>query len=279
MRAGMAEDGWLQPEGVFLWLLPWARRISSAGLFVEHHHRELGTLVGILAILTFGAAVVADPRKKAAAFALFGLLAVTGQGVIGGMRVLENNIQFAFLHGALGQAVFAVLAAVAVVLSLKWRTVKHVPWTEDPRLVGLATVSAALIWIQATIGGYFRHHAAHAALGMHVMLAIGVFLSVLTLVRRLKTAAQREEVPACASAVLKRCAVFLTMCLHSQVLLGVLAAYASFALSGGPEGSKIHPLELITATAHVLVGACLLAAATITALWTRGMVVPSEVSA
>lgn len=274
MRAGMAEEGWLRPEGAFLWLMPWARRISSAGFFVEHHHRELGTLVGILTILTVLAAFFLDPRRKATAFAVFGLLVVIGQGVIGGKRVLENNVQFAFLHGALGQAVFAVLAAVALVLSLKWRTVKHVPWTEDPGLAGLATVSVILIWIQATVGGYFRHHAAHAALGMHVLLAVAVFLSVLTLARRLKAAAQREEVPTCASGVLKRCALLLTMCLHSQVLLGVLAAYSIFALSGGPEGSKIHPLELITATGHVMVGASLLAVATTTALWTRGMVLP-----
>lgn len=275
MRAGMAENGWLQPDGHLLWLYPWAKRISSAGVFVEHHHRELGTLVGLLSVLTVVTTLIFDGRMRAKAFALLGLLAVTGQGVIGGFRVLENNVQLAFLHGAIGQAVFAILAAVALVLSSKWRTVKHVPWTEDPRLAGLATTAMVLVWLQGAIGGYFRHMGSHAALGVHVLLAVGVLLSVLTLTRRLKEARKRPEVPACAAGVLRRCAIFLTAFLHSQILLGVLAAYSIFALSGGPAGQDIHALELITATGHVIVGASLLAAATVTALWTRGMQVPA----
>ena len=217
MRAGMAEEGWLNPEGQFLFLMPWARRISSAGFFVEHHHRELGFIVGLLCIATVLATFALDPRKKAKAFALMGLLAVIGQGVIGGFRVLDNNVQLAFLHGALGQMVFAILAAVALVLSRKWRTVKHVPWTEDPGLFGLARGLVVVVWLQGAIGAYFRHNHSHAALGIHVLLALGVLVGILGLTRRLKDASARPEVPSCASGVLRRCAIVLTACLHTQI--------------------------------------------------------------
>ena len=50
LRAGMAESNWINPDGHFLWFYPLAMRIQNIGVFVEHHHRELGSLVGLLAI-------------------------------------------------------------------------------------------------------------------------------------------------------------------------------------------------------------------------------------
>lgn len=271
MRAGMAENGWMHVDGYLLWTLPWAERISSAGKFVEHHHRELGTLVGLLSILTVVSTAISSRRMKTKLIALLGLVAISGQGALGAFRVLNNDSGLAFFHGAFGQAVFALLAAVALVTSLKWQAVKHVPWTAEPRLYGMAVFTTILIWVQSTLGAVFRHQGGHGALGSHVLVAIAVFVCVMVLIKRLKAAAQQPEVPTCAAGVLRRCALLLTIFLHSQVLLGVLAAMSIFALSGGTDGPEIHPAELITATAHVLVGASLLASATITALWAGGM--------
>ncbi|MFT7677904.1 MAG: heme A synthase [Planctomycetota bacterium] len=272
MNAGMAEDDWMFPDGHLLWLYPWAMRIRDAGVFVEHHHRELGTLVGLLSILTVIATAVSGRRLGTKVLALLGLIAVCGQGALGAFRVLNNDSGLAFFHGSLGQAVFALLAAVALVTSRKWQTVKHVPWAAEPRLYGMAVFITILVWVQATLGAVFRHNqAAHAALGGHVLVAIAVFVCVMVLSKRLKAAAQQSEVPSCAAGVLRRCALLLTIFLHSQVLLGILATMSIFMLSGKADGPETHAAELITATAHVMVGAGLLASATITALWTGGM--------
>ena len=99
LRAGMAEDGWFQPEGHWLWLYPWEKRVASLGRFVEHHHRELGTVVGFLSIATVVATYFAGAGKRAVRVALVGLFAVSFQGVVGGTRVLDNAPQLAFLHG------------------------------------------------------------------------------------------------------------------------------------------------------------------------------------
>ena len=271
MNAGMAEDGWMFPDGHLLWLYPWAMRIRDAGVFVEHHHRELGTLVGLLSILTVVSTAISGRRLKTKLIAFLGLAAICGQGALGAFRVLNNDSGLAFLHGAFGQAVFALLAVVALVTSQKWQAVKHVPWSASPRLYGLASFTTILIWVQATIGAVFRHKGGHGALGSHMLVAIVVFVCVMVLVKRLKAASQRAEVPTCAAAVLRRCALLLTIFLHSQVLLGLLATMSIFMLSGKPEGPAVHPAELITATAHVMVGAGLLASATLTALWAGGM--------
>ena len=56
MRAGMAENGWLQPDGYLLWTYPWALRVRSAGVFVEHQGHELFACRGLAAELErFGA--------------------------------------------------------------------------------------------------------------------------------------------------------------------------------------------------------------------------------
>jgi cytochrome c oxidase assembly protein subunit 15 len=268
LRAGMAEDGWLHPENQFLWLMPWARRISSAGLFVEHHHRELGTLVGLLAIGTVVVTCVHERRLGPILAAVLALAAVIVQGAIGGFRVLENNPQLAFLHGALGQAVFALLAAVALYLSRGWSRAPRVRWTARTGLA-LAPFAALLVYGQIVLGAWLRHGHSSVALSLHVLGALAALGALLALAHGLKSAAQRPEARGEPARLLRRQGRRVLTLLAAQVALGVLATIAIYSWSGGMQSQTIHPGEVVFATAHVAVGALLLAVCVNAALWSR----------
>ena len=114
------------------------------------------------------------------------LLAVSLQGVIGGLRVLENSPDLAFLHGALAQAVFAFIGATAVYLSDGWRAAATP--TADERAGGLrrlALATCGVVYGQAVLGAWFRHSAVKLALGLHVLVALAAAALVIGLSRRL----------------------------------------------------------------------------------------------
>ena len=273
MRAGMAEDGWLNPDGHFLWFYPLARRAQSLGFFVEHHHREFGSLVGLLAI---GAAICAwrrEDRRLGRVLPGLALLAVCLQGLLGGLRVLENSPNLAFVHGALAQAVFALLAATVVYLSPRWRAARA---TEDP-LGGASarssSTAAVLTFAQVVLGAIFRHSGNDLALSMHVLLSVGVLASVVVTCRHLRTAARQGEELGVDRRVLLAVVVRLQTLLGLQVLLGLLTTFFIYEVSGGMQ-APVSLGEAVFATAHVAVGALLLASTVEAALWSRRVLIP-----
>ena len=277
MRAGMAEDGWLRPDGYLLWLYPWAMRIRDAGVFVEHHHRELGSLVGLLSIATVVVTFAQDRRRSARTLAMGALLAIAGQGAIGGFRVLENNPELAFLHGALAQAVFAFLAVVALVLSRGWRSVGSsvdgeadrgpgTEWRADPRLRGLASVALLATFGQAVLGAWLRHGHSALALALHATGAIAVAAAIVATGLRFRRASDAAADPSVARLA-RRAGRHLFVLLGLQVALGIASTVAIYGVSGGMRSSRISSAELVFATLHVAVGALLLASLARAAVW------------
>ena len=269
LRAGMAEPGWLQPEGHLLWLYPWEKRIASAGVFVEHHHREFGSLVGFLCIFTLLSAIVSKRGKGAVLAAFIGLAAVSGQGILGGFRVLENNPQFAFLHGALGQAVFGILVGVAVLLSSRWAQTPGVSWVKPPRIGTLSVIMLVALCGQVLLGAIYRHGHGHTAIALHGFWAVAVIYLGMSLAKRLKKAAKQEGLDPEIRDVLRRSAFLMTLFLHMQWVLGGLALYALFALSDGMHGEEISKGEIVFSTMHVTVGAMLIGSVVNVFLWSR----------
>ncbi|MEM1213967.1 MAG: COX15/CtaA family protein [Planctomycetota bacterium] len=104
------------------------------GAFWEHFHRLVGTLVGVLAIIA--AVVVARTQRHRpwlvwATIGMLGLIIV--QGLKGGLRVSENSIKLAGVHGVVGQLILAFGVFLLVALSMTWwrATQGSVPTDED----------------------------------------------------------------------------------------------------------------------------------------------------
>ena len=51
---------------------------------------------------------------------MIALILVSVQGTLGGLRVIEESVPLAIIHGVLGQLTFATLASIAAVTSTTW---------------------------------------------------------------------------------------------------------------------------------------------------------------
>ncbi len=263
LGAGMAVDGWLVAEGHFLLVFPVEKWFRDTATFVEHTHRLFGVLVGVFAVATLVATWRGDRRPAARVLSAAALLAVCGQGALGGFRVLENDPQLAFLHGASAQAVFALLVCCVLVLSPRWRAARP----SAPRGAGgarlLAGLAGAAVCGQVVLGAWYRHELRPAPEpgvgGLLLLHALGALL-VLDLVLLLAGAIARLAQTGSGLEALRRGGTRLLVLLAVQVALGFLAW-----LSYRPDA--VGPLEWGLAIAHVLGGGLLLAQCATVWMW------------
>ncbi len=89
--------GWRSPigratYGYNLFLYPYKTwLLGPFDLFIEHGHRLLGAVVGIVAIAIVVVAYLREPRRWVWLLAVGLLVAVIAQGVLGGMRVVLGD--------------------------------------------------------------------------------------------------------------------------------------------------------------------------------------------
>lgn len=230
------------------------------GVAIEHGHRMIAGTVGLmtalLAVWTWRTEVRPAVRRLAAA----ALAAVVVQAVLGGVTVLLLLPTVVSVgHAALGQAFFCLVVALAVVTGSDWQRVRRSG--SDAPLRRLTVTLAGALFAQLLLGAVMRHtgaglaipdfplafgrlvpelgstavaiHFAHRAWAL--VVAALVFGTALRVVRRHG-----------AEARLVRPAALLVAGVCLQVFLGALTIWSQKA-----------PLPT---TAHVAVGAFLLAA-------------------
>jgi len=280
LGAGMAVEGWLVPEGHFLWAFPLDKWLRDLGTFVEHSHRLLGSAVGLLAIGALAAAWIEKRPRAQLALAALALAAVCGQGALGGLRVLENSPQLAFVHGLCAQAVFALLALQAWVFAPRASS-ERAALARAPELARIAWAAGLVGLVQAALGGWYRHALrqggetawVEAGLGLHLLGALVAFGAYARLAARLEMTASREgaHAPEAARAVHRR-ARRVALLLGAQIALG-LFAWLSHG-SGSAEGASAaaQALLVLSGSAHVLIAALLLAQALLVAASARANV-------
>ncbi|MBM3977695.1 MAG: hypothetical protein FJ299_11985 [Planctomycetes bacterium] len=249
LRAGMAVEGWIFPEGHFLVTFPVQKWFRDLPTFVEHTHRLFGVLVGLAAIATLVACLATRAGARAIGLAAAALLAVCAQGTLGGLRVLENSPQLAFLHGVCAQLVFALLGVVAWQLRPGWKSLGDVEYPEGPPLRRAALWCTLLLLGQIALGAWYRHGLrtqqladVEMRLSLHLIGALAAFAAVVVLAGRLQSSGDARAL---------RLARGLRVLLFAQLGLG-LAAW----LLRDPRG--LTPAEWATSVLHVLVGALLL---------------------
>ena len=191
--AGMAVPDWPTTFGYNMFLYPWQKWLFGPwNLFIEHGHRLLGAIVGMLTILVVAAVWRFDRRGWMRFVALGALAAVIFQGGLGGMRVIQNEVLLAKVHGCVAPAVFALFAAMAVFTSRTWKLAP--PVTDHPtagKLHRLALLTTVLAYAQLLLGAELRHIAVDATPGafravvvFHLLMAGVVMLHALVLAVR-----------------------------------------------------------------------------------------------
>jgi len=226
------------------------------GVRVEHAHRLYGAAVGLA---TIGLAVwffCFEPRRWMKVLGVVALLAVIGQGILGGTRVTQVSTFLAAVHGCTAQAFFGLMAAFCVLTGRDW--LSDSPREPDShRFRRRAVIMLALIYGQIVLGAWVRHYGTLAAVTAHSLLAAAVL--VYALVLAVSVERHKQDVPALVawSRLLAGSAV-------AQVVLGIVALVYVLPLGGMPRPSGFY--EAVLRTGHQTNAALLLAASVVFAL-------------
>ncbi|HEX9793514.1 MAG TPA: COX15/CtaA family protein [Planctomycetota bacterium] len=249
LDVGMAVPDWPTTFEQNMFTYPFSEMTESTGVFFEHSHRLAGALIGFASIALVAAAVASRGVPRALrAFAVLALLGVCVQGLLGGLRVLENERIIAMVHGIGAQAVLALFVVVLKLSSQAWSAPARP--ANAPRAARLrlwSGVAVAVLFVHLFAGAGLRHQ--QASLSGHLVLAGVVTVVLLAVVRMaLLHFADRKAVAGAARA--------LVTLLGVQLGLGL----GSWAFKHGPAaaGTSIE-LHAAVSAAHVVVGAAVMA--------------------
>ena len=255
---------WPTTYGHFMFSFPLSQMVG--GILYEHGHRMIASIVGCL---TIGLAVwlwLRDDRRWVKRLGLLAVVAVTLQGLLGGITVLYFlPAPVSIGHAALAQIFFCLTVSLALFTSPGWQSDR--PAVDDPTLRRFAVTTAALVYVQILAGATMRHTGAGLAIpdfplafgGLipaewtdgiavhfaHRMGAVIVSIAVLATASRVwrHHRSQRD---------LRRPALLMPIIAAVQITLGAWTILSGLAV----------PVN----TAHVATGAALLATSLILAL-------------
>ena len=273
-RAGMAVPDWPNTYGSNMFLYPLAK--MTGGVFYEHAHRLLGSLVG-LTTLTLAILLSLDRRSIGALVLIWIVGVCVGlQGVVGGYRVTHNSPHLAVIHGFFAHVILAGMVGVAVLLarphSSRFAVMSSIAAERDAYVPNatdgfLATLLVLAILGQTLLGTLVRQM--DVGLLMHISAAMLVaMLAILVGVRLWGLYPQ--------IAVFARGGVALMGVVILQLILGGIslvfrtpaAAESPSAETLQAEANALRPaVDAVLTTAHQTVAAVLLAIATLLAFW------------
>ncbi len=252
LGVGLAVPDWPTTFGYNMFLYPWSKMIG--GVFYEHSHRLVGSLVGLI---TIALALTFWFQEKRPWLRWLGVLAlgfVIAQGVLGGLRVVLLQQTLAILHACVAQAFFAFTVSLVVLTSNEWRIpVQGAPITDGGRLRRVSALTTLFLYLQIVFGAVLRHSG--DMLGGHLIVAFLAAIHIVLLLRRI-TRGHFDRI------ALLRPAYFLGILLVLQLMLGVAAYLGKFtALLRWP-----HDAMVAITTTHLVVGALMLAASVVLTL-------------
>lgn len=288
-EAGLAVPDWPASYGYNMFLYPLAR--MTGNIYYEHAHRLYGALVGLTTIALAVHIWVTDRRGWLKALAAVAVLAVIGQGVMGGLRVslaatgsmggsgvgvevaqVEHETDVSTIlrvaHGVFGQMFFALMVLIAAACSTTWRrsaaAQPHEGASVD-RVIGLMLVAAMLL--QLLLGAMVRH-LQHDVL-LHVSMAAAVTL--LALVGAMRAWGMHGE----RQPVFKRIGIAMLIVLGLQLGLGL----AALIIVRTMDAATPTMADVIVTTAHQFNGAALLALAVLLAAFSFRLLRPAPAPA
>jgi heme a synthase len=156
--AGMAVPDWPGTYGYNMFLYPLSTWLFGPfNLLVEHGHRLLASVSGLITIALVIVTWRTDARSTVKWFSVSLLILIILQGALGGFRVLLDARTIARLHGCLGPAFFAMVVAFGVVTSRWWLERRGSSTGTVSSFTSFALVMLLLSYVQLCIGSFVRH--------------------------------------------------------------------------------------------------------------------------
>jgi cytochrome c oxidase assembly protein subunit 15 len=255
LGAGMAFLDWPTSDGENMFAYPWLKDLAAGRTdkFVEHGHRLTGIVIGLFSIGLVVAAWTRPTRRSVRVLAAVVLGAVIFQGLLGGVRVIQNRDVLAMLHGSLAAVVFTLICVVVLFAGRSWDD--YAPDESSTtqrnrisRLKPLAIMTMLLVAVQYLLGGFVRH------LGTTLFEHIGFAVLVLVFVGITAIGAIRSRQPILRKNGLAMLAVGLT---QVGLGLGAFATKYGFPPSGYVAIQHSTP-QVLLRTSHTVVGMLLL---------------------
>ena len=163
-EAGLSVPDWPTSYGYNMFLFPIS--LWKGGIFYEHTHRLVASLVGLLTVILAIWMWRCDPRSWARRLGWTALGLVVLQGILGGLRVTLLKAQIGIVHAALAQLFFCLVAVIALVTFPHWA--KWVNGSGRQLLSRPVRITALLatvfIFGQLLLGAAMRHQ--HAGLAV-----------------------------------------------------------------------------------------------------------------
>ncbi len=188
--AGMAVPDWPNTYNYNMFAYPvrdWF--FGPWDLFVEHGHRLLASLAGLIAIGLVCVTCWKDRRPWVRWLSVAILVLIIVQGLLGGIRVLQMNRMIAKVHGCLGPAFFALVCVFCVATSNWWREHQRAkdrkflaPINRSSMMVQLSIVMLLLSFIQLVFGAFLRHIDISSPPGFYQQLVVFHVLTAIVIV-------------------------------------------------------------------------------------------------
>jgi cytochrome c oxidase assembly protein subunit 15 len=167
---------WPNTYGNNMFLFPPAQWIG--GIFYEHTHRLLASLVGLMTTVLAVWLWLKDSRQWMHWLGVAAFLLVVAQGVLGGLRVTLHMDSLGIYHATIAQLFFVLTCALALFTSRWWKGLerrpparheensadKHAVPEAGAPLRGLVLFTTILILVQLIIAAAMRHQ--HAGLAI-----------------------------------------------------------------------------------------------------------------
>ena len=175
-EAGMSVPDWPTTYGYNMFLFPINKWLG--GIFYEHSHRLLASLVGLMTTVLAVWLWFKDSRPWMHWLGVAAFLLVVAQGVLGGLRVTLHMDSLGIYHATIAQLFFVLTCAIALFTSRWWvnlqtgRTDPPQPADgamvtsrpADKSLRTLVLATTLLIFVQLIIAAAMRHQ--HAGLAI-----------------------------------------------------------------------------------------------------------------
>ncbi|MBP1611722.1 MAG: Cytochrome oxidase assembly protein [Acidobacteria bacterium] len=272
--AGLAVVDWPNSFGYNMFLYPLSR--MTGGIYYEHAHRLFGSLVGLTTLVLAIVLWRTEERGWVKRLALLAFVLVVVQGILGGLRVTGRftlsadpahtapSLALAVVHGVTGQLFFALMVALAVVTTRRFRDPappEAVPAAATER--GLSSLLVGTLIVQLVLGAVLRH----TGTGLLVHISMATLVAGLAVAAGVRAWGLYGRI-----GTMRRAGQTLLALVAVQLTLGV-GALAAVTMRRPETAAPLW--EAIVTTSHQVTGALLLASGVALAIWCRRLILPA----